>query len=327
MNDSSIYFTKFDIKYTRKITFMISIFGLFFAASCFAPWSPGNHHSQFAAAPTQQLATGFRFTEGPVADRDGNVYFTDSHHGVIYLWSTDGELVKYHDNRILTVGLAVDRYNCLLVCEDNMILDESGKFIMYDGPCRRLVSIDQDGSKTVIVDSYGGKKLNGLNDIWIDPDGGIYMTDPDWGREGMEQGTSQVLYLTPDRSRLIRVIDDLAITNGVTGTRDGKVLYVIESKADQVYAYDVGEDGTLIGKRLFAEVGNDGMTVDEYGNLYVTDIGITIYAPDGKKLETITVPERPSNVCFGGPGGRTLYITARNSLYAVPMNVRGADWK
>ncbi|MFC1538925.1 SMP-30/gluconolactonase/LRE family protein, partial [Candidatus Latescibacterota bacterium] len=312
-------------------TFILS--GFLWADSCFTQTEqkPFNLDKKVAeklvAGAPEQIATGFKFTEGPAADRDGTLYFTDSHHGVIYTWSRDTGLEIYHDNRFLTVGLAIDKNGRVLACEDNMILDSEGNFMMYDGPSRRLVAIDGNGVKTMVFDSYGGKKLNGLNDIWIAPDGGIYVTDPDWGREGMEQGTSQVLYFPPDRSRLVRVIDDIPITNGVMGSPDGKTLYVIDAENDDVFAWDINKDGTVSGKRLFSEVGVDGMTVDESGNLYVTDTGITIYSPDGKKLETIELPERPTNLCFGGVDGKTLFITASTSVYAVPMNVRGVGWK
>ncbi|MFC1551062.1 SMP-30/gluconolactonase/LRE family protein, partial [Candidatus Latescibacterota bacterium] len=282
---------------------------------------------QFAAGPPEMIADGFKFTEGPAADRHGNFYFTDSHHGIIYTWSRDRGLDIYHDNLFLTVGLAIDSRGRILACEDNMILDEDLNLIMYDGPCRRLVAIAEDGEKTVIFDSYGGKKLNGLNDIWIAPDGGIYVTDPDWGREGMEQGTSAVYYFPHNKKELVRVIDDIPITNGVMGSPDGKTLYVIDAQEDEVFAWDIQPDGTVSNKRLFSDVGNDGMTVDEHGNLYVTDTGVTIYSPDGEKLERIEFPERPTNLCFGGVDGRTLLATTSHSVHVVPMNVRGAGWK
>ncbi len=301
---------------------IIALTFVLFACSC-ARQMP----EQIVAGPPVKIAEGFKFTEGPACDRDGMLYFTDSHHGMIYTWTPETGLDIYHDNTFLTVGLAIDGDRRILACEDNMILNENLKFSMYDGPCRRLVAIAPDGEKTVIFDSYGGKKLNGLNDIWIAPDGGIYVTDPDWGREGMEQGTSAVYYFSPDSEEgdePVRVIDDIAITNGVMGSPDGKTLYVIDSEEDNVYAWDVNSDGTVTNKRLFSEVGNDGMTMDEFGNLYVTDTGVTIYTPAGVTIGRIEFPERPSNLCFGGTDGKTLFATTSHSVHAVPMNIRGA---
>ncbi|MFC1650157.1 SMP-30/gluconolactonase/LRE family protein [Candidatus Latescibacterota bacterium] len=309
----------------RKILIIVctlGLTGLLWADSSFAQTG-----KKLTAGEPEMIASGFKFTEGPAADRKGNLYFTDSHHGIIYKWKRKTGLDVYHDNHFLTIGLAIDKNGRILVCEDNMILDDEGKFSMYDGPCRRLVAIDENGEKTVLFDSYGGKKLNGLNDIWIAPDGGIYVTDPDWGREGMEQGTSQVLYFAPDGSEVVRVIDDVSITNGVAVSPDGKTLYVIDAKEDDVFAWDIHEDGTVSGKRLFSDVGVDGMTIDEHGNLYVTDTGVTIYSPDGEKLETIEFPERPTNLCFGGVDGKTLFATTSHSVHAVPMTVRGIGWK
>ncbi len=280
-----------------------------------------------AVGPVEQVATGFKFAEGPASDRDGVVYFTDSHHGEVYRWTAERGLSMYYENHILTVGLDVDGAGMVLACEDNMILDSSGEFSMYDGPCRRLVAIGPDSTKRAIADSYGGKRLNGLNDIWVAPNGAVYLTDPDWGRPGMEQGTGQVLRLSPDRSRLDRIIDDIPIPNGITGSPDGTVLYVIDSEMRRVFACDILPDGSVTGKRLFAAHGYDGMTVDEHGNVYVTAgeprRGIVIYTPSGDVIGSIDVPEQPSNLCFGGPGHTTLFITAAKSLYAVPMNVRG----
>lgn len=291
---------------------------------------PANPVIPRVAGTVERVATGFKFTEGPASDRDGVVYFTDSHHGEIYRWTVERGLSMYYENHILTVGLDVDGAGMVLACEDNMILDGSGEFSMYNGPCRRLVAIGPDSTKRVIADTYGGKRLNGLNDIWIAPDGAVYLTDPDWGRPGMEQGIGQVLRLSPDRSRLDRIIDDIPIPNGVTGSPDGMVLYVIDSETRQVFAWDILPDGSVSGKRLFAPHGYDGMTVDEHGNVYVTAgeprRGIAIYSPSGEAIGFINVPEQTSNVCFGGPGHTTLFITAATSLYAIPMNVRGARW-
>jgi glutathione peroxidase len=108
--------------------------------------------------------------------------------------------------------------------------------------------------------------------------------------------------------------------NGVIGTPDGKTLYVADHGAGKTWAYKINPDGSLSDKRLFAEQGSDGMTLDENDNVYLTAGAVNIYDPLGKLIETINVPEVPSNVCFGGKDKKTLYITARTSLYSVNMN-------
>jgi len=169
----------------------------------------------------------------------------------------------------------------------------------------------------------------------IDPKGGIYFTDPRYGnRDGMEQDGEHAYYLSPDRKKLVRVIDDMVRPNGVIGTPDGKTLYVTDNGGGKTFAYKIEQDGTLSGKKLIAPIGSDGMTIDNEGNIYLTRRVVAVYNKNGEKIEEIKVPEGPSNVTFGGKGpsnvtfggknGHTLFITARTSLYSVKMRVKGA---
>jgi len=181
---------------------------------------------------------------------------------------------------------------------------------------------------TVLADKYQNKRFNSLNDLWIDPKGGIYFTDPRYGnRDGMEQDGEHVYYLSPDRKRLIRVIDDMVRPNGVIGTPNGKLLYVADHGGKKTFAYkiNINNDGTLSNKKLFAPEGSDGMTIDNEGNIYLTTRVVAVYNKNGEKIENIKVPEGPANVCFGGPDNRTLFITARTSLYSVRMRVKAAE--
>jgi gluconolactonase len=111
--------------------------------------------------------------------------------------------------------------------------------------------------------------------------------------------------------------------NGVVGTPDGKRLYVADHGAHKTYVYTINPDGTLSDKKLFASEGSDGMTLDERGNVYLTGKAVSVFDASGKKIETIEVPEKPSNVCFGGEDKKTLFITARTSLYSLRMQVSG----
>jgi gluconolactonase len=193
-----------------------------------------------------------------------------------------------------------------------------------------LWRIDADGKATVVVREYEGKLLNGPNDLWIRPDGGIYFSDPFykrpyWKRGPAEQGVQGVYYLAPDRKDLRRVADDLQQPNGLIGTPDGKTLYVADIRAKKTYAYDVAPDGSLKRKRLFCELGSDGMTIDNKGNVYLTGKGVTVFNKGGEQIEHIAVDERwTANVCFGGKDGHTLFITASQGVYGLPMRVRGA---
>jgi len=263
-----------------------------------------------AGAEVKKLAGDFKFTEGPAADAEGNVFFSDIPSNRIHKWSRDGKLSTFLENSGGANGLYFDKDGNLLACQ---------------GGDRRLVSLSPKGEVTVLADQYEGKKFNSLNDLWIDPKGGVYFTDPRYGnREGMEQDGEHVYYLTPDRKKVIRVISDMVRPNGVIGTPNGRRLYVADHGANKTYAYRINEDGTLANKQLFAPEGSDGMTIDSQGNVYLTGKTVAVYSRTGEKVMEIQVPEGPANVTFGGKDNQTLFITARTSLYAVEMQVKGA---
>jgi len=293
------------INHPRLGIFVASLFGLALL-SC----TPTAADELLApGAKVEQLADGFSFTEGPARDAQGSIYFTDIPNGRIHKWSLDGKLSTFRENSGGANGLFFDRSGNLLACE---------------GGNRRVTSIDPDGQVTVLADSYGGKKLNSPNDLWIDPKGGVYFSDPRYGsQDGLEQDGFHVYYLTPDRKQLLRVIDNLVKPNGVIGTADGKLLYVADAGDGKTYVYRIQQDGKLVDRKLIAPVGSDGMTLDEQGNLYLARNAVHVYSPDGKMLAEIDVPEAPSNVCFGGADRRTLFITARKGLYSIRMKVAG----
>ncbi|MHC4570851.1 MAG: SMP-30/gluconolactonase/LRE family protein [Planctomycetota bacterium] len=273
-------------------------------------------------AKVEKLAGGFTFTEGPAADLKGNIFFTDIPNNRIHKWSLDGKLSTFRENSGGANGLFFDKNGNLLVCE---------------GGRRRLVSIDAQGKVIVLTDKYDNKRLNSPNDLWLDPKGGIYFTDPRYGRsDDLEQDGEHVYYLSPNRKKLIRVIDDMVKPNGIIGTPDGKVLYVTDHGGDKTFVYTINTDGTLSNKKLFAPESSDGMTIDCEGNIYLTSMPsrtlssydtttnpVSVYNSAGKKIETIEIPERPANVCFGGKDKKTLFITAQTSLYSVRMQVKG----
>lgn len=251
----------------------------------------------------RKLCGGFKFTEGPAADGQGNVYFTDIPNSRIHRWSVEGKLSTFMKKTDEANGLYFDKDGNLLACV---------------GGTGKLISIDPKKKITVLADTYEGKPFNSLNDLWIDPKGGIYFTDPRYGkRDNLPQDGEHVYYLSPDRKRVVRVIDDMTRPNGVIGTPDGKRLYVADHGAGRTYVYAIGPDGTLSDKKLFAKQGSDGMTLDEAGNVYLTDKAVDVYSPSGTLIKSITMPELPANVCFGGADGKTLFVTARTSLYAV----------
>jgi len=267
-----------------------------------------------SGAKVEKLAGGFKFTEGPAVDAEGNVFFTDQPNNKIHKWSVDGKLSVFHDKSGRSNGLYFDKKGNLLACAD---LDN------------QLWSIDMKGKVTVLVKGYKGKKLNGPNDLWEDLKGGIYFTDPFykrpyWNRGPIEQDGQHVYYLYPDRKKLIRVTEDLVTPNGIIGTPDGRKLYVADLGARKTYVYDVNADGTLSNKKLFCSMGSDGMTIDNEGNVYLTGRGVTVFNSAGKKIEHIDIDAGwTANVCFGGRDRHTLFITAQESLFAIRMRVNG----
>jgi len=132
----------------------------------------------------------------------------------------------------------------------------------------------------------------------------------------------------PATKKLTRIIDDLTQPNGIIGTPDGKTLYVADIRGRKTFAYDINADGSVTNKRLFAESGSDGLTIDSAGNIYMTaGRAVEVYDSTGKHLESIPVPENPSNVCFGGKDRKTLFITARTGFYAVKTQVTGVGYQ
>ena len=268
-----------------------------------------------AGAKVEKLAWEFKFTEGPAADANGNVYFTDQPNDRIMKWSVDGKLSEHMKPCGRSNGLYFDGKGNLLACADEK---------------NQLWSIAPDKQATVLVKDYEGKLLNGPNDLWVRPDGGVYFTDPFykrpyWKRGPSEQDAPAVYFLSADRKRLVRVAGDLMQPNGIVGTPDGKRLYVADIRAGKTYAYDIQADGALANRKLFCPMGSDGMTIDDAGNVYLTGRGVTVFDKAGGKVEHIEVPERwTANVCFGGKDGRTLFITASTGLYAVRMKTKAA---
>jgi gluconolactonase len=263
-------------------------------------------------AKVEKVADGFAFTEGPASDGEGNVYFSDIPNNKIHMLSLDGKVTVFQDNTGGANGLYFDNKGNLVACA---------------GGDRLIRCYSPDGEKT-LAKQYDGKKLNSPNDLWIDPKGGIYFTDPRYGRtkDDMEQPGEHVYYILPgdgpDR-KVIRVTDDLVRPNGIIGTNDGKTLYIADHGASKTWSYTMNPDGTLAHKQLFAEEGSDGMTIDSNSNIYLTNTAVKVYCCKGNKIATIDVPESPANVTFGGPQKKTLFVTARTSLYSIRTNVSG----
>jgi gluconolactonase len=269
-------------------------------------------------AKVEVLAEGYSFTEGPAVDRDGNVFFTDQPNDRIVKWNAaDGSVSDWMKPCGRSNGTYFDKDGNLIACADEK---------------NALWSIAPDKKFTVLVKDFDGKLLNGPNDLWIRPDGAIYFTDPlyprrYWKRDPkMQQDGQHVYFLAVDRKSVKRVAADLKQPNGIIGTPDGKTLYVADIGAGKTYAYDIQSDGSLTNKRLFCELGSDGMTLDSEGNVYLTGHGVTVFDKTGKQIEHIDVPESwTANITFGGKDRHLLFVTASKSVYGLKMRVGGAQ--
>lgn len=193
----------------------------------------------------------------------------------------------------------------------------------------QLWQIDQNKNVTVLIKDFEGKRLNGPNDLWIHPGGGIYFTDPFYKRDYWDHSTQEitqqrVYYFDPMQNKIKIVADDMVRPNGIIGTHDGKTLYVADIGGQKTYVYQINSDGSLSGKKLFYELGSDGMTIDKKGNVYLTGKGVTVVDHTGHKVAQIPI-DAPwtANVTFGGKNRKTLFITASKSVYTLDMKVKG----
>lgn len=271
-----------------------------------------------SATPTL-VARQFKFTEGPAVDKAGNVFFTDQPNNKIWKYDTAGKLSVFLEKSGRANGLYFDKKGNLLACADEQ---------------NQLWSIAPDGRVTVLLKDVRGHRLNGPNDLWPRPDGsGIYFTDPYYPRDYWTRtapdpglGGQKLYYLPAGQAQAVVADDQLRKPNGIIGTPDGRQLYVADIEANKTYRYQIGADGKLSNRELFVAQGSDGMTIDHEGNVYLTGKGVTVYNAAGQQIQHIDVPaEWTGNVCFGGQDRKTLFITASEAVFVLPMRVHGVQ--
>ena len=247
-----------------------------------------------------QLADGFKFTEGPAVGPDGRIFFNDIPNERTHVYDPKtGQTTIHREPSGRANGLFFAPNDALIACE---------------GGARR-VTLQQGGEIVTLADQFDGKKLNSPNDLVIDSIGGIYFTDPRYGkRDDMELDTEAVYYINR-RNKITRAADGFTRPNGLIFSPDYKILYIADAGAKEILAFDVTGDGKLGNRRKFADVGSDGMTMDQAGNVYVTFGGEVIaFSPDGKELDRVKPPEGPANCLLVGT---TMYVTARKGFYAI----------
>jgi gluconolactonase len=283
-----------------------------------------------AGAKLEKVAGDCKFTEGPAADSDGNVFFTDSPSNRIMVLRPDGKVEVWNSKSQDANGMRLDAKGRLVAC-----CGEDG--------ARAVRRYEKDGSVTVLAERYQGKKLTAPNDLCIDRQGRIYFTDPCYGRKPADGQEKFAVYRIdadkgePIPNKLTRVIDDVAMPNGIAISPDDKTLYIADNVPGKkgphtLIAYDIAADGSCKRRGVLHDFGErrgiDGMVVDTAGNIYATaesgdKTGVYIFSPAGKQLGFIRTPETATNCVFGDKDFKTLYITAGRSLYRIRTSAVG----
>jgi gluconolactonase len=281
----------------------------------------------------ERLATGYRWAEGPVYFGDGRyLLWSDIPNNRILKWEEEtGQVSAFRKPSNFANGNTRDRQGRLVTC-------------LHGG--RSVIRTEYDGSITVLADSFEGKRLNSPNDVVVKSDGSVWFTDPTFGILADYEGyksepeiDASVYRWDPDSKKLAIVAEGVLGPNGLCFSPDEKLLYVVESRGvphRKFLSFDVVDGGKkLANKRVFIDAGPggtpDGMRCDVDGNLWCgwgmgspeLD-GVMVFAPDGKPIGRIALPERCANLCFGGLKRNRLFMAASQSVYALYVNTQGA---
>jgi len=264
----------------------------------------------------QKVADGFLFVEGPVWKDGVGLLFSDINGNTIYRWSQDSGVVAYVKPSGNSNGLALDLQGRLLAAQHGN---------------RRVVRIEITGSQTPLAASYQGKRLNSPNDLTVRSDGSIWFTDPPYGISQSQEELGFYGIYRISTSGEVQLLDkSLRRPNGIALSPDERRLYVNDSEARIIYVWDVVADSTVANKRVFASMAPvgyaDGMKVDGAGNLYSAGpLGIWVFAPDGRVVDTILVPGQTTNCNWGDNDRKTLYITSGTAVYRIRPGVTSTE--
>jgi gluconolactonase len=297
---------------------LLGLAGLCFAAAAGAAPEAETKWTDIISpgAKLEKLAGGFKFVEGPVWMPSGSLVFSDIPADTLYEWKGGDKASVFRTPSLNSNGNTLDRQGRLISCEHGS---------------RKVTRTEKDGKITVLAERHEGKLLNSPNDVVVRSNGDIYFTDPPYGikKEQEEIGFNGVYRLKPDGT-LTALVKDFIRPNGLAFSPDEKRLYIDDTEGRHIRVFDVRADGTLANGRIFAEVKGekpgvpDGLRVDTNGNVYCTGSGgIQVFAPSGKRLGTIEVPEVAANCAWGDADNKSLYITASTGLYRIRLKIAG----
>ncbi len=292
---------------------VVLMFSTVWAGTALTVWAQGG--DTLLAGEVEKAAGGFRFTEGPVWHPDGFLLFSDIPANKILKWTGPNEVEVFREDSGQSNGLAFDNQGRLIACEHGS---------------RRVSRSVLNGASTAIAETYDGKRLNSPNDCVVRSDGMIFFTDPPYGLGNREREIpfNGVYRVMPDEEPVL-LDDTFDRPNGIVLSPDESVLYIADTAKNHVRAFDVDSSGGISNGRVFGFAPNpDGLTIDRDGRVYVTSHeGVVVFNTQGDRVEVIALPETPANCAFGGAENKTLFMTARTSLYAVKLKVPGLPVK
>jgi gluconolactonase len=282
--------------------------------------------------PIERVATGFKFTEGPMW-RQGRLWFSDLRDDKVLATTPDGKVEVLIPHAGGLNPFPPGSY----LGSNAMATDQDGSVLLVQQGGRKIVRLDAQLRPTVFLDRYQGKKLNSPNDLVFAPDGSLWFTDPPFGLQGMDKDPVKELPFNGvyryAGGKLEAVIKDLTLPNGLAFSPDGKTLYVANFGPQRfVKAYAIGTDGAVTNARVLIEYGADekrpggpdGLKVDSAGNIWTSGPGgIRIVTPQGKVLGQLVLPEVAANLAFAEQG-KAAYITATSSIYKVSLRTPGS---
>ena len=258
------------------------------------------------------LGSGYGFSEGPAADADGNVYFSDGKNNTIHFYQ---------------IGKAVQVFVDDSTDANGMIFNHRGELVVCEGAAGRIVAFDvRSRRKRVLASEFEGLRFNEPNDLAVDAQDGVYFSDPNYQHRGQPTVRKEDAYYVSPQGVVRRVSTVCEKPNGVLLSPDGKVLYLADSRGKVLFRYDVLGPGELAGETLWLDLGAkpDGLTLDELGNLYICcgAEGVHVYGPDRQRIGVLDVGYA-SNCVFGGRDFRTLFVTSRDRFLGIAMKVAG----